>query len=91
MINTAFKQARWILLYQCIEEHILFGIGLGVSVNTAYHHDGHLEPLLLQPTPPLRQGGFRIKMYWGNTVIAINTASQARWIYLVSRCIGEHC
>ena len=23
MINTAFKQARWILLYQCIEEHIV--------------------------------------------------------------------
>ena len=53
MINTAFKQARWVLWCQCVGEHILFGIGLGTSVNTAHHHGGHLEPLLLQSTPPL--------------------------------------
>ena len=73
MINTAFKQARWILLYQCIGEHILFGIGLGASVNTVYHYGGHLEPLLLQSTPPLRQGGF----IWYQGVLE-NTASNLK-------------
>ena len=36
MINTAFKQARWILLYQCIEEHILFGIGLSTPLSSRW-------------------------------------------------------
>ena len=51
MINTAFKQARWILLYRCIEEHIL----------------------LLQSTPPFRQGGF----IWGQSVLE-NTVSNLK-------------
>ena len=73
MINTAFKQARWIVLYQCIEEHTLFGIGLGTSVNTVYHYGGHLEPLLLQSTPPFRQGGFE----WDQSVLE-NTVSNLK-------------
>ena len=75
MINTAFKQARWILLYQCIEEHILFVIGLGTSANTVYHYGGHLEPLLWQSTPPFRrrQGAF----IWDQSVLE-NTVSNLK-------------